>query len=96
MPSLSLADLVGYTGSIVGASIMLPQIIKSWKTKQVQDVSVLMLFLYLANCLLWLTYGILIVAKPVIFANSIALVMISIMVTLKTNYGKGKGGVSEH
>ncbi len=93
MPNSTLADLVGYAGSVVGTCIMLPQVIKSWRTKRVQDLATFMLVLYLVNCLLWLAYGILILAKPVIIANVAGFIIGGTQVALKIKYGK-RGGVS--
>ncbi len=81
-----IANLVGYTATLVGTFLMLPQVIKSFKTKQVRDVSFAMTILYFLNCLLWLAYGLLISAFPVIIANSIGLLVSIVQVSLKIKY----------
>lgn len=81
-----LTNVIGYTATVVGTCLMLPQIIKSWKTRSVGDLSLGMVTLYFFNCLLWLTYGILIVAVPVIIANGIGLVISIVQVGLKLKY----------
>lgn len=92
MINSTLADLVGYAGSIVGTCIMAPQVIKSWRTKHAQDLSAIMLIFYLTNCLLWLAYGILVPAKPVIIANVAGFIIGGIQTTLKVVYGRKKEG----
>lgn len=87
MKRLTLTDFIGYTGSVVGTLIMLPQVVKSLETKQVQDVSAIMLLLYLANCLLWLVYGIRLRAKPVMIANVAGFVIGAAQMALKIMYG---------
>ncbi len=86
-------DMVGYTATAVGTCIMLPQVIKSLRTKHVQDLSALMLTLYLANCALWFSYGIMLPAKPVIVANAAGFAIGVIQVLLKARYRR-RGGVS--
>jgi len=81
-----IANIVGYTAAVVGTSLMLPQIIKSLKTKKVKDISFIMLVFYFLNCILWLIYGILISALPVIVANSIALLISIFQIILKIIY----------
>lgn len=81
-----LINIIGYTAVAVGTSLMLPQVIKAWKTKRVEDLSFGMVVLYFFNCLLWLLYGLLIAALPVIVANSIALVISIAQVILKLKY----------
>jgi len=48
-----IINLVGYLATVVGALIMFPQIIKSLKTKKVNDISKSMLIIFLINCALW-------------------------------------------
>ncbi|MBI4086012.1 MAG: hypothetical protein HY433_02065 [Candidatus Liptonbacteria bacterium] len=67
---------------------MLPQVIKSYKTKSVADLSWGMLILYFLNCALWLIYGILISASHLILTNAIALVISVIQVLLKLRFSK--------
>ena len=79
-------NIVSYTAAVVGTSLMLPQIIKSWGTKKMEDVSFGMIILYFFNCLLWLIYGILITAWPAVLANGIALVISIFQIVLKMKY----------
>jgi MtN3 and saliva related transmembrane protein len=72
---MTAADLVGTVAAFVGTSLMLPQVIKTWRTKRVDDLSLAMLVLYFLNCVLWLTYGILIDALPVTLCKGTALVI---------------------
>ena len=79
-------NIIGYTATVIGTCLMLPQIIKSWKTRSVGDLSLGMVILYFFNCLLWLTYGVLIGAMPVIIANGVGLVISIVQVVLKVRY----------
>jgi MtN3 and saliva related transmembrane protein len=81
-----LTDIIGFSAAIVGTSLMLPQVIKSIRTKRVGDVSFVMLCMYILNCVLWLAYGVLIAALPVILCNSVALVIGILQLGLKLRY----------
>jgi len=81
-----LTNIVGFTAAIVGTSLMLPQIIKSIKTKSVKDISFIMLWLYFFNCVLWAIYGALIVSWPVIICNTIAFLISTRQLSLKFIY----------
>ena len=81
-----ITEIIGYTAAVVGTSLMLPQVIKSIKTKKVDDLSIGMLTLYFFNCGLWLTYGILIVAWPLVVCNFIALIISIVQIVLKKKY----------
>lgn len=83
-----IINIVGYTASVVGTSLMLPQMYRTLKTKSVEDLSWGMLILYFLNCALWLVYGVLIYAMPVIITNAVALVIGSFQIGLKVKYSK--------
>jgi lactoylglutathione lyase len=78
--------MIGYAAVAVGTSFMLPQVLKSWRTKRADDLSLASGTLYFANSILWLTYGLLIAAWPVAVANALALVISIVQVSLKLKY----------
>lgn len=79
-------DIFGYAGTITGASFLLPQVYKSWKTKNVQDLSWGMLILFFFNSVFWLIYGILLPALPVAITNASGLSATFILLTFKWLY----------
>lgn len=79
-------EIIGYVAAIIGTSLMLPQVIKTYKSKKVNDLSLGMLVLYFLNCLLWLTYGIFIQAMPLIVCNFIALIISIVQLGMKIKY----------
>jgi MtN3 and saliva related transmembrane protein len=88
--NISTADYVGYAGGFVSAITFLPQVIKLWKTKSVRDLSALTLFFLFLNVSLWLIYGILVNAMPIMITNGIVLSMIIIMIYFKYTYRNNK------
>ena len=85
----TVLNIIGYSAVVIGTSLMLPQVIKSYKTKSVADLSWGMLILYFLNCTLWLIYGILINASHLILTNAIALVISVIQILLKVRFSNG-------
>lgn len=83
---MMLENIIGYLATIVGTLLMLPQVIQSFRTKSVKDISMFTVLAYVANCILWALYGITISAKPVIIANTIALVIALAQLYLKLKY----------
>jgi len=81
-----LTNLIGYIAAVVGTFIMLPQIIKSCKSKKTADLSMGMVVIYVVNCCLWLFYGFLLGAMPVILANGIGLIIAIAQLFLKLKY----------
>ena len=81
-----LVNLFGYTAAVVGTSIMLPQVFKSFKTKRTGDLSMVMVIIYIVNCCLWLVYGFLLFSMPLILANAISFVIGTVQLFLKLKY----------
>jgi MtN3 and saliva related transmembrane protein len=68
------------------AFTMIPQIIKSLKTKSVEDISLLMLIIYVLSSILWTVYGILINSMPVAVTDGVAFCVSSTQLIIKIKY----------
>ena len=71
---------------IVGTVLMLPQLIRIIRTKQIVGLSDGMLWMYFLNCVLWLIQGLLLPNWPLIICNGIALIISIIQIFLKRKY----------
>ena len=83
---MTSADLVGYAATVVGTSMMLPQLAKSWRTKHMRDVAFGTIILFILNCALWGIYGVMIAAQPMIVANAIGFVIGLVLLALKLRF----------
>jgi len=81
-------NILGFTAGIVMVITMIPQVLKSYRTKSVKDLSFLMLFLYISSAVLWLIYGLLIKSYPVVIMDAITICIGSTQIVLKIKYGK--------
>jgi MtN3 and saliva related transmembrane protein len=90
MATQIIIDTIGFIAAACIAANMFPQIYKSWKTKQVDDVSLSMILLVLAGSFLWLIYGILIISFPVILSDTLGTLTSFILLGLKLKYSGGK------
>ena len=80
-------DILGYTAGILVVISLLPQTIKSWKTKSTKDLSLLRYVVYVAGLILWILYAVLIKNGPVAVMNSIGVVLASTILFLKIKHG---------
>ena len=83
-----IQDIVGYLGGIFIMTSFIPQVIKSYKTKSVKDLSLAMIVATLIGTVFWLIYGILISAMPIIIMNSIFGFVVLYQLYLKIQYEK--------
>ncbi len=79
---------IGLLAGICTTVAVLPQIRKSWKTKDVKDVSPVMFAILLSGISLWCVYGILRKDLPLILTNGASLALNGVMVYLMILYRK--------
>lgn len=79
-------DILGYIAGILIVVSLIPQIIKSWKTKSTKDLSLVRYLVYVSGVVMWLVYGIVINNGPMIVMNTINLTLASSVVYLKLKY----------
>ena len=79
-------EALGYLGAFLTAITFIPQVYKTWQTKKAGDLSLMMLFIVLTSCIVWLTYAIALMLWPVIIANSIIGVLSLVLIYFKQTY----------
>lgn len=82
-----LLPIIGFLAAIFTTVSYLPQVIKTLKTKETKDISMLMYIILSAGLCLWFVYGILLNDIPIIVANGITFVLASIVLLFKMKYG---------
>lgn len=85
--SSAISQSVGFAAAIFTSAAYLPQVIRVWKTRRTQDVSLGMFLVMTVGLLCWLTYGVLNMDWPVIVCNAAALVMTTIILIFKVKHG---------
>jgi len=88
---MTALDILGMTAGCISAITFLPQVIKTWKSKSAEDVSLLMFTFASISVILWLAYGILLKNIPIIFTNATVLVFSLIMLYFKFRFRSEKG-----
>jgi MtN3 and saliva related transmembrane protein len=83
-----LGEAIGYTAGTLTTIAFVPQVMKSWRSKSVDDLSFVMLATFTTGVTLWLIYGIMIASAPVILANSVTVALNTVLVALKLRYGR--------
>jgi MtN3 and saliva related transmembrane protein len=68
-------ELIGYLAGIFTTIAVVPQIAKAWKTKKVDDISLIMVGILICGLALWTLYGLLNKAWPIIVTNGISLTL---------------------
>ena len=83
--------MLGILAGLLTTIGFIPQIIKGYRTKRMEDVSLLMPLVLGAGMLLWLFYGISLENLPIILWNAFAFALNIAVVVLKLRYAKNRG-----
>ena len=80
-------DLLGYSAASLTTIAFVPQARLTWRAKRAHGVSLTMYALFTVGVALWLCYGIVVGAWPIIIANIITLTLAIFILVMKLRYG---------
>ena len=80
-------EYLGFMAGILVAVSLLPQVIKSWKTKSTKDLALSWTLINLAGQILWITYGFGIGSLALVVMSSITLLITVFLIVLKLKFG---------
>ncbi len=81
-----IAEITGYSAAAFLSILFIPQVYKTFKTKDVNGLSYMFLFLQIITSALFITYGFLIDSIPVIIANTSTLLCNILLIFAKVKY----------
>ncbi len=79
-------DYLGYVAGAFTTSSVLPQVIKTLRTKDADDVAISMYVVYLFGIILWIFYGFAREDWSIIITNGITCLLNIVMLILKIKY----------
>ena len=88
MSQFNYIDLFGFSAALLTTIAFLPQLYKTWKTKSADDVSLIMLILFITGLLFWIIYGLKIHSIPILVANVVTFIFNFSILILKLSYNK--------
>jgi MtN3 and saliva related transmembrane protein len=80
--------LIGSIASVLVSSSFIPQIIKGYRTKRLNDVSYLLMILISVGMSLWIVYGIEKQDMVIVGANTATIALNMILLGMKIEYTK--------
>jgi MtN3 and saliva related transmembrane protein len=84
---MDVITIVGLVAGTLTTIAFLPQLTMTWRSKSAKDVSLGMFLIFCSGVFLWLIYGILIDALPIILTNTATLILSGAILMLKLKYG---------
>lgn len=78
---------LGLVAGVLTTASFIPQVLQCVRTRHTKDLSLPMYLALAFGIALWFIYGMLIHQPPVILANGVSFILVSIVLYLKFKYG---------
>lgn len=83
---MSLGDIIGFAAACLTTVSFVPQAWHTFRTKDVSGISLGMYACFTVGVFLWLVYGLLLGAWPIVVANAITLALATAILLMKLRY----------
>ncbi len=83
---MNTSTLIGFLAGCLTTTAFVPQVLKVWKTKSTQDLSLGMWSVFCFGVFCWLIYGFMIEELPIILTNFITFLLAGIILIFKIKY----------
>jgi MtN3 and saliva related transmembrane protein len=80
-------DLLGYVAAVLTTGALVPQAVKTIRTRDTRAISLWMYVTFTTGIALWFVYGVVINAWPMILANTLTFLLAATILALKLRYG---------
>jgi len=91
---IALVEVLGLVAGFLVSLGLVPQILRIWRLRDAQEISLTFNLLSLGGTVLWLTYGLVQGLLSVILWNGVNCVLYLILLSVKLRYGMGRGSLS--
>lgn len=83
---MQLSEFIGYVAAVLTTASFVPQAVHTFKTKDVRGISLTMYSTFVVGITLWLVYGVMLNAWPIVLANTVTLTLAVAILTMKLKY----------
>jgi len=80
-------DLIGALAGTLSTVAFVPQVWRVWKTRSARDLSLPMYLIFTTGVALWLVYGLMLGAAPIIVCNGLTLLLAGTVLAMKLKFG---------
>jgi MtN3 and saliva related transmembrane protein len=80
---MTLTDTLGYAAATLTTASFLPQAWLTFRTRDVSGISLAMYSVFTFGIALWLAYGVLLRAWPIVIANAVTLALAATILAMK-------------
>ncbi len=81
-----MTELVGSAAAVLTTASFVPQVWHTYRTRDVRGISLGMYLVFATGVFLWLLYGMLLDAWPIVVANAITLALAAAILAMKIRW----------
>jgi MtN3 and saliva related transmembrane protein len=85
---VTTSDAIGYAAASCTTLSFVPQVIRVWRTRSVEDISTAMYAVFTFGIALWLIYGLILGSLPIIVSNIATLLLAGSVLVMKRRYSR--------
>ncbi len=82
--------ILGTTGTILSTFSLMPQVLRTWRTRSANDISAAWLVAAMASMLIWVGYGSLISAPALVLVNILCFFQCAYILFIKVHSERGQ------
>lgn len=86
MRTMISSETIGYAAATLTTASFLPQAWYTFRTRDVRGISLGMYLIFVTGVSLWLAYGVLTGAWPIVIANAITLALAGVILSMKLRF----------
>jgi Uncharacterized conserved protein len=80
--------ILGYIAGTITTASFFPQLIKIYRNKKADEISITMYSIITLGMIMWIIYGVYLKSYPIIIANSISTLATLLIMIFSIKYGK--------
>ncbi|MBF0172370.1 MAG: SemiSWEET transporter [Magnetococcales bacterium] len=84
---MDLVSLLGFAAACLTTFGLVPQVVRTFKTRDTRGISFWMYAMSSMGAFLWVIYGVVLHAWPIVMANSLAFILLVIVLVMKIRLG---------
>jgi MtN3 and saliva related transmembrane protein len=85
--SPAIVEALGFAAAACTTLAWVPQAVKTIRTRDTRAISLWMQLLFWSGIVLWLVYGLIMGLWPLIIANIVTFILVSIVLVMKIRFG---------
>lgn len=92
---MTWTDQIGYLAAVLTTCSFVPQAWHTFRSRDVGGISLGMYTAFAAGVALWLAYGLLLRAWPIVLANAVTLSLALAILAMKLRFGRGRPPITD-